>query len=67
MALTRSVIVTRNGRDRTVMVSVDEYDRLKRRDHAVLGTEDFTQEDIKAIRHSRAPAEAAAFNDELKP
>jgi prevent-host-death family protein len=67
MALTRPVIVTRNGRDRTVMISVDEYDRLKRRDREVLGIEDFTDEDIEAIRQSRAPAEAAAFNHELKP
>jgi hypothetical protein len=51
------VIVTRNGRHRTVMISVDEYDRLKRRDREVLGI-------IEAIRQSRAPSEAAAFNDE---
>jgi PHD/YefM family antitoxin component YafN of YafNO toxin-antitoxin module len=67
MALTRPVIVTRNGRHRTVMISVDEYDRLKRRDREVLGIEDFTEEDIEAIRQSRAPSKAAAFNDELKP
>ena len=56
IALTRPVIVTRNGRDRTVVISVDEYDRLKRRDREVLGIEDFTEEDIEAIRQSRAPA-----------
>jgi prevent-host-death family protein len=66
LALTRPVIITRNGRDRTVMISVDEYDRLKRRDREVLGIEDFTDEDIEAIRQTRAPAEAAAFNHELK-
>jgi PHD/YefM family antitoxin component YafN of YafNO toxin-antitoxin module len=66
LALTRAVIVTRNGRDRTVMISVDEYDRLKRRDREVLGIEDFTEEDIEAIRRAEPPAESAAFNHELK-
>jgi PHD/YefM family antitoxin component YafN of YafNO toxin-antitoxin module len=67
LALTRAVIVTRNGRDRTVMIWVEEYDRLKRRDREVLGIDDFSKEDIEAIRRSRAPAETAAFNHELKP
>ena len=30
-ALTQPVVVTRNGRDRTVMISSEEYQRLKRR------------------------------------
>ena len=30
LALTRAVIVTRNGRDRTVVISADEYGRLQR-------------------------------------
>jgi PHD/YefM family antitoxin component YafN of YafNO toxin-antitoxin module len=32
MALVQPVAVTRNGRERTVMISVEEYQRLKRRD-----------------------------------
>ena len=31
-ALTQPVVVARNGRERTVMISVEEYHRLKRRD-----------------------------------
>lgn len=31
LALTRAVIVTRNGRDRTVMISANEYSRLQRK------------------------------------
>jgi len=49
------------------MISVDEYDRLKRRDGELLRIEDFTDEEIEAIRQTRAPAEAAAVNHELKP
>jgi PHD/YefM family antitoxin component YafN of YafNO toxin-antitoxin module len=32
LALTRPVIVTRNRRPRTVLLSVEEYERLKQRD-----------------------------------
>jgi PHD/YefM family antitoxin component YafN of YafNO toxin-antitoxin module len=35
LALREPVIVTRNGRDPTVVISVDEYHRLKRRDRQV--------------------------------
>ena len=65
--LTQPVAVTRNGRERTVMISVEEYHRLKRRDRQVLGLEDFTDADIAALEQTRAPAAAKAFNDELKP
>ncbi len=66
-ALTQAVVVTRNGRDRTVMISADEYKRLKRRDREVLGLDDFTAADIAALENSRPSAESAAFNHELKP
>ena len=42
VALTEPVAVTRNGRDRLVLLSVDEYHRLKQRDRQVLRLEDFT-------------------------
>ncbi len=49
-ALTQPVVVTRNGRDRIVMISADEYSRLKRRDREALGVEDCTGADIEAVR-----------------
>src|SRR5262249_27577258 len=67
MALTRPVAVTRNGRERTVMISVEEYHRLKKRDRQVLGLEDFTDADIAALEESRAPESSKAFDPELKP
>jgi PHD/YefM family antitoxin component YafN of YafNO toxin-antitoxin module len=67
LALTEPVIVTRDGRDRTVMISVEEYARLKRRDRRVLGIEDFTEEQIEAVRRAEPPAEAAIFNHEYTP
>ncbi|HEY5239120.1 MAG TPA: type II toxin-antitoxin system Phd/YefM family antitoxin [Rhizomicrobium sp.] len=65
MALTEAVAVTRNGRERTVLLSSQEYHRLKRRDRQVLGIADFTQADIDAIEQALAPAEAARFDHEI--
>jgi prevent-host-death family protein len=65
LALTQAVAVTRNGRERTVLISVDEYQRLKRRDRQVLTLDDVTAEDIAALEATRAPDAAKAFDDEL--
>lgn len=64
-ALSQPVIVTRNGRDRTVMISADEYRRLKRRDREVLGIEDFAETDIEAVRRAEPSRDAEAFNHEV--
>ena len=66
VALTQPVMVTRNGRDRTVLISSEEYQRLKRRDREVLGLEDFTEEDIEAVRRAEPSPESEAFNHELE-
>ena len=65
LALTEPVVVTRNGRERTVILSSQEYHRLKRRDREVLSIADFTAEDIAAIERAVAAPEAAAFNHEV--
>lgn len=67
VALTQPVAVTRNGRERTVMISVEEYRRLKRRDREVLVSEDLTEGDLAAIEASRAPDGAKAYDTELEP
>jgi len=64
MALTQAVLVTRNGRDRTVLISAEEYQRLKRRDREVLKLEELTDEDIAAIESAEIPHEAYRYNDE---
>jgi len=64
LALVEPVTITNNGRDRLVMMSVEEYRRLKRRDREVLGLEDFSEDDLEAIRRAEPPAEAAAFDHE---
>jgi len=65
VALTEPVAITRNGRERVVVLSVDEYQRLKRRDRLVLGIDDFTEEDLQNIRNAEPPIESIAFNSEL--
>jgi PHD/YefM family antitoxin component YafN of YafNO toxin-antitoxin module len=65
LALTQPVAVTRNGRERTVMISTEEYHRLKRRDRQVLRLEDFTEEMIAEIEKAEPPEEAKQFDHEL--
>ena len=66
VALTQPVVVTRNGRDRTVMISAEEYHRLKRRDRRVVSIEDFTDEDMALIAKSEAPLGFEHLDEELK-
>jgi len=65
-ALTEPVTITRNGRDRLVLMSVEEYDRLKRRDRRVVRLEDFTDEEMALIAQAEVPAEYAYLDAELK-
>jgi prevent-host-death family protein len=64
-ALTQPVVVTRNGRDRTVIISAEEYTRLKRRDREVLRIEDFNEADVEAVRRAEPSVAADAFNHEV--
>jgi prevent-host-death family protein len=66
VALKEPVAITSNGRERLVLLSADEYKRLKRRDRRVLSRADFSPEELAAIAMSEAPAEAAQFNHEVK-
>ena len=64
VALTEPIAITRNGRERMVMLSVDEYHRLKKRDRQVMALEDFTESDLEVIRTAEPPVEAAAYDQE---
>ena len=65
LALTQPVVVTRNGRERTVLIGADEYHRLKRRDRRVMGLTDFTAQDIAAIERAEPPPESEGFDHEI--
>lgn len=52
MALARPVVVTKNGRPRNVLISVEEYERLKRRDQLAFRAADTPEKflaDIEAL------------------
>jgi PHD/YefM family antitoxin component YafN of YafNO toxin-antitoxin module len=49
-AMVRPVGVSRNGRVRFVMVPVDEYERLRRRERVAGLSEDLDDETLAAIR-----------------
>jgi len=66
IALTRPVAITKNGRERTVLLSVEEYARLKRRDRRALAAEELSEKQIEAIRTAEVPAEFAALDEELE-
>ena len=65
-ALSQPVIVTRNGRDRTVVISAEEYLRLKRRDRQVLATVDAPDEIFDAVRASEMDPRHRPLDDLLK-
>jgi len=65
-ALTEPLTITRNGRDRLVLLSVEEYERLKRRDRRVVRLEDFTDQEMALIALADVPAEHAHLDAELK-
>jgi prevent-host-death family protein len=60
------VTITKDGRDDLVLLSAEEYARLKRRDRRVGLTEDLPEEWIEAVRKARVPDEFAALDAELK-
>ena len=59
LALREPLTVTRNGRDKIVVLSAEEYGRLKRRDREVLRAEDLSAEDLEAIAAAKPPAASA--------
>ena len=59
------VTITRNGRDRTVLMSADEYQRLKRRARRVVVPGELTDREVAALRDSKVPDQFAYLDDEL--
>ena len=54
-ALTEPITITKNGRDRFVLVTVEEFERLKRRDRRVIGAGEFTSEELALIAKAEVP------------
>lgn len=65
-ALTEPLTITKNGRDRLVLLSTEEYARLKRRDREVIRPGQLTAEERRSIAAAEVPAEYAGLDAELK-
>ena len=59
-------ITTPDGRDEFVVLSAEEYARLKRRDRRVGLAEELPEEWVEAVRNAKVPDEFAALDAELK-
>ncbi len=59
-------ITTADGRDEFVVLSAQEYARLKRRDRRVGLAEELPEEWLEAVRNAKVPDEFAALDAELK-
>jgi PHD/YefM family antitoxin component YafN of YafNO toxin-antitoxin module len=64
-ALMEPVTITKNGRDRLVVVSAEEYSRLARRDQRVIQPEELTKEQVALIAKAEVPAEYAHLDAEV--
>ena len=58
------VVIASNGRERAVLLSMEEFRRLKRRDREVLDVGQLSDDELAAIRASEPPAEASRFDHE---
>jgi prevent-host-death family protein len=65
-ALREPVSITSHGRERLVLLSADEYKRLKQNDRVTLYPWEMSAEDLTALAASEPPPEAEAFNHEYK-
>jgi len=63
--LSEPVTITKNGRDRLVVVSAEVYDRLICRDRRAIRPEDLSEDDLALIAKAEVPAEYAHLDAEL--
>lgn len=64
-AIREAVTITNHGRDSLVLLSAEEYRRLKRRDREVLDVSQLSDEDMQAIMNAEIPEASATFDSEL--
>lgn len=66
LALSQPVVVTRNGRDRTVIISADEYLRLKRRDRQVFVAGELPDDIVDAVSRAEMDPRHQHLDELLK-
>ena len=65
-ALTQPVAITRNGRERLVMLSAEEYRKLRRRAREVIKVEDLSDAEVAQIAKGRMDPRHDHLDAELK-
>jgi prevent-host-death family protein len=65
-ALSEPLTITKNGHDRLVVLSAEEYQRLKRRDRQVIRAGELTDHEVSLIAKAEVPVELAHLDAELK-
>lgn len=64
-ALREPVIITRNGRPRTVLLAYEDFVRLSKRDRIVQRTGDLSEAEIAAVERATMAPGLEALNAEL--
>lgn len=65
-AIREAVSVTNHGRDSLVLLSAEEYRRLKSRDREVLRVANLSDETVQPIMTADIPEESASFDHEVE-
>lgn len=65
-ALKQPLSITRNGRERLVVLAAEEYQRLKRRDRVVFKTEELSDAELQAITEGGMDPRHDHLNAELE-
>ena len=65
-ALKQPLSISRNGRDRLVVLAVEEYQRLKRRDRTVFKTEELSDAELNAMTDGGMDPRHDHLNTELE-
>lgn len=66
IAMREPVVLMSDRGEEMVLLSIEEYRRLKRRDRQVLRVEELSEEDLRALTELEIPEECAAFNHEVE-
>ena len=64
-ALSKPLTITKNGRDRLVLVSAADYDRLRSRDRRAIRAGELTEGDMALVAAAETPAGHDHLNAEL--
>jgi len=64
-ALKQPLAISRNGRERLVVLAVEEYERLKRRDRVAFRTDELSEGEVKAITEGGMDPRHDHLNAEL--